>query len=135
MLMHACMHACMQMHLMKLFLSSKNQYRTNFLRYPDRLLIAIQLGTRRRKAFTIFIPSRRKIEFLQKNIAQLNVEFKETNVADHRLNNKNCLSDNNVLHAKSKAVYRVYQKKLNRFEIALNFAKHLFVSGFLYIYI
>jgi hypothetical protein len=29
--------------------------------------------------------------------------------------------------------YRVYQKKLNRFEIALNFAKHLFVSGF-YIY-
>ena len=30
-------------------------------------------------------------------------------------------------------VYRVYQKKLNRFEIALNFAKHLFVSGFLYI--
>ena len=31
------------------------------------------------------------------------------------------------------AIYRVYQKKLNRFEIALNFAKHLFVSGFLYI--
>ena len=30
-------------------------------------------------------------------------------------------------------LYRVYQKKLNRFEIALNFAKHLFVSGFLYI--
>jgi hypothetical protein len=29
--------------------------------------------------------------------------------------------------------YRVYKKKLNRFEIALNFAKHLFVSGFLYI--
>ena len=25
------------------------------------------------------------------------------------------------------------KKKLNRFEIALNFAKHLFVSGFLYI--
>ena len=32
-------------------------------------------------------------------------------------------------------IYRVYKKKLNRFEIALNFAKHLFVSGFLYIYI
>ena len=30
-------------------------------------------------------------------------------------------------------VYRVYQKKLNRFEIALNFAKHLLVSGFIYI--
>jgi hypothetical protein len=30
-------------------------------------------------------------------------------------------------------LYRVYQKKLNRFEIALNFAKQLFVSGFLYI--
>jgi hypothetical protein len=30
-------------------------------------------------------------------------------------------------------LYRVYKKKLNRFEIALNFAKHLFVSGFLYI--
>ena len=30
-------------------------------------------------------------------------------------------------------IYRVYKKKLNRFEIALNFAKHLFVSGFLYI--
>jgi hypothetical protein len=30
-------------------------------------------------------------------------------------------------------IYRVYQKKLNRFEIAFNFAKHLFVSGFLYI--
>ena len=30
-------------------------------------------------------------------------------------------------------LYRVYQKKLNRFEIALNFAKHLFVSGFIYI--
>jgi hypothetical protein len=31
-------------------------------------------------------------------------------------------------------IYRVYKKKLNRFEIALNFAKQLFVSGF-YIYI
>ena len=31
-------------------------------------------------------------------------------------------------------LYRVYKKKLNRFEIALNFAKHLFVSGFFYIY-
>ncbi|CAB4022685.1 Hypothetical predicted protein, partial [Paramuricea clavata] len=30
-------------------------------------------------------------------------------------------------------LYRVYKKKLNRFEIALNFAKHLFVSGFLYV--
>jgi hypothetical protein len=30
-------------------------------------------------------------------------------------------------------LYRVYKKKLNRFEIALNFAKHLFVSGFFYI--
>ena len=32
-----------------------------------------------------------------------------------------------------RVLYRVYKKKLNRFEIALNFAKHLFVSGFLYI--
>ena len=30
-------------------------------------------------------------------------------------------------------IYRMYKKKLNRFEIALNYAKHLFVSGFLYI--
>ena len=29
--------------------------------------------------------------------------------------------------------YRVYKKKLNRFEIALNFAKQLLVSSFLYI--
>jgi hypothetical protein len=56
--------------------------------------MAIQLVTRRRKAFTIFIPSRRRIEFLQKNITQLNVEFKEINVVDHRRNNKDCLSDN-----------------------------------------
>ena len=28
------------------------------------------------------------------------------------------------------SVYRVYQKKLNRFEIALNFAKQLLVSSF-----
>jgi hypothetical protein len=32
------------------------------------------------------------------------------------------------------SLYRVYKKKLNRFEIALNFAKQLFVSGF-FIYI
>jgi hypothetical protein len=67
------------------------------------LLIAIQLVTRPRKAFTIFIPSRRRIEFLQKNITQLNVEFKAINVADHRKNNKNCLSDN--ADAKRKAEY------------------------------
>jgi hypothetical protein len=32
-------------------------------------------------------------------------------------------------------IYRVYQKKLNRFEIALNFAKQLFVSCFWYIWL
>jgi hypothetical protein len=68
-------------------------------------LIAIQLVTRRRKAFTIFIPSRCRIEFLQKNITQLNVEFKEVNVLDHRKNNKNCLSDNADGDAKRKAEY------------------------------
>ena len=66
-------------------------------------MIAIELVARRRKAFTIFIPSRRKIEFLQKNITQLNVEFKDINVPDHRLNNKDCLSDN--ADAKRKAEY------------------------------
>ena len=30
-------------------------------------------------------------------------------------------------------LYRVYKKKLNRFEIALNFAKQLLLSSFLYI--
>jgi hypothetical protein len=90
---------------MKRFLSSKNQDRANFRQYPDRLLIAIQLETRRRKAFTIFIPSRRRIEFLQKNITQLNVEFKEINVLDHRKNDKNCVSDNDFLDAKRKTEY------------------------------
>jgi hypothetical protein len=85
---------------MKRFLSSNNKYRTNFLQHPDRLVIAIQLVTRRRKAFTIPIPSRRRIEFLQKNVTQSNVEFKDINVHDHRLNNKNCL-----LYAKRKAEY------------------------------
>jgi hypothetical protein len=75
------------------------------------LLIAIQLVTRRRKAFTIFIPSRRRIEFLQKNITQLNVEFNDINVADHSLNNKNCLSGNDVLDGKRKAEYIMYGQK------------------------
>ena len=35
---------------------------------------------------------------------------------------------------KNLLIYRVHQKKLNRFEIALNFAKQLLVSSFLYIY-
>jgi hypothetical protein len=63
------------------------------------------------KALTIFIPSRRRIEFLQKNITQLNVEFKDPNVFDNRLNNKNCLSDNDVLDAKRKATYIMYGQK------------------------
>jgi hypothetical protein len=75
------------------------------------LLIAIQLVARRRKAFTIFIPSRRRIEFLQKNITQLNVEFKQANAFDHSLNNKNCLSENDVLDAKRKAEYIMYGQK------------------------
>jgi hypothetical protein len=98
-------------------------------------LIVIQLVTRRRKAFTIFIPSRRRIEFLQKNITQLNVEFKEINVFDHRLSNKNCLSDNNVLDAKYKAVYIVYGQKQQKkqptakehVEILLRFKTRVFL--------
>jgi hypothetical protein len=31
-------------------------------------------------------------------------------------------------------IYRVYKKKLNRFEIALNFAKQPLVSSFFYVY-
>jgi hypothetical protein len=81
---------------------------------PDRLLIAIHLVTRRRKAFKIFIPSRRRIEFLQKNITQLNVEFKDTSVVDQRSNNKNCLSDNGVLDAKRKAANIMYAGRNNR---------------------
>jgi hypothetical protein len=104
------MHAS-AVNQMKRFLSSNNYYRTNFLPYPDRLLIAIQLVTRRRKAFTIFIPSRRRIEFLQKNNTQLNVEFKDISVPYHRLNDKNCLSDNDFLGAKRKALYVMYGQK------------------------
>ncbi len=46
------------------------------------------MTTRIRNAFIIFTPSRRRIEFLQKNIRQLKVEFIDTNVFDQRLNNK-----------------------------------------------
>jgi hypothetical protein len=81
---------------------------------PDRLLIAIHLVTRRRKVFNIFIPSRRRIEFLQKNITQLNVEFKDTSVVDQRSNNKNCLSDNGVPDAKRKAANIMYTGRNNR---------------------
>jgi hypothetical protein len=99
------------------------------------LLVAIQLVTRRRKAFTIFIPSRRRIEFLQKNITQLNVEFKEINVADHRSNNKNCLSDIDVFDAKRKAEYIMYGQKQQKkqptakehVEILLRFKIRLFL--------
>ena len=59
----------------------------------------------------MFNPSRRRTEFLQKNITQLNVEFKDINVADHRLNDKNCPPDNDALDAKRKAVYIVYGQK------------------------
>jgi hypothetical protein len=62
--------------------SQRAIYRDIFLQYQIYIIIT-QLVTRSGKAFTIFIPSRRKIEFLQKNITQLNVEFKEINVADH----------------------------------------------------
>ena len=41
---------------------------------------------------TIFIPSRRKVEFLQKNITQFNVELIEVNVFTQRLNKVACLS-------------------------------------------
>jgi hypothetical protein len=41
----------------------------------------------------------------------LNVEFKEANVLDQRLNNKNCLSDNDVLNAKHEAAYIMYGQK------------------------
>ena len=63
----------------------------------------------RRNDFIIFIPSWRRIEFLQKNIRQLNVEFIERNVFDHKLNNKtrlsyNCISDD----AKRKTEYIIF---------------------------
>ena len=64
----------------------------------------IQFVNCRRKAFSIFILSRRGIEFFQKNITQLNV-VNEINVFDHRSNNKNCLPDNSVSEAKRKAIY------------------------------
>lgn len=62
----------------------------------------VYLVMRIRKASTIFIPSRRRIVFLQKNIRQLNVELIERNVFDHRLKNKTCLSKNGVSDAKRK---------------------------------
>jgi hypothetical protein len=40
-----------------------------------------------------------------------------------------------VINVTSVLLYRVYKKKLNRFEIALNFAKQLLVSSFLYIWL
>jgi hypothetical protein len=40
-----------------------------------------------RKTLINFVPSRRKIEFLQKNIRLFNVELIETNVFDHKRNN------------------------------------------------
>ena len=77
-------------------------------------ILIIQFVKSRRKSFTIFIPSRRRTEFLQKNVTQLNVEFKEVNVPDHRLNNKNCLSDNDALDAKRKAKYIMYGQKQHK---------------------
>jgi hypothetical protein len=48
----------------------------------------------------------------------------------HQMVFNSIVSDINKIH------YRVYKKKLNRFEIALNFAKQLLVSSlFIYIYI
>ena len=46
----------------------------------------------RSKHFNIFIPSRRRNEFLQKNITQLRVEFMQANVLAQILNNMRCLS-------------------------------------------
>ena len=43
----------------------------------------VQLRSLVQRHFAVFIPSRRKIEFLQKNIRQLNVEFTKTNVLHH----------------------------------------------------
>jgi hypothetical protein len=40
----------------------------------------------------------------------------------------------NQAHTLTQLNYRVYKKKLNRFEIALNFAKQLLVSSFIYIH-
>ena len=87
------------------------------------------------KPFTIFNPSRRRTEFLQKNITQVNVEFKEANVLNHRLNDKNCSSDNDVLDARLKASYVMYgqeqQKKQptakEHVEILLRFKVRVFL--------
>jgi hypothetical protein len=51
----------------------------------------------------------------------------------HNALNKHATGAHSNTSAENLNIYRVYKKKLNRFEIALNFAKQLFVSGFLYI--
>lgn len=66
------------------------------------------------RRFNILIPSRRRIEFLQKNITQLNVEFKQRNVLDHMLNKMAFLSFREVLDVKPQIEYiscGVEQKK------------------------
>ena len=52
----------------------------------------VQLKSLVQRHFAVFIPSRRKIEFLQKNIRQLNVEFTKTNVLHHIANDLTCRS-------------------------------------------
>jgi uncharacterized membrane protein len=54
------------------------------------------------KYFTAFIPSWRSIEFFQKNIRQLNVEFIETNVLIHKLNGTTFLSYNDIFCAENR---------------------------------
>ena len=55
-----------------------------------------------RKYLSSFNPSRRRIEFLQKNIRQLNVEFIETNVVSHTLNGNTFSLYNDIFCAEHK---------------------------------
>jgi hypothetical protein len=57
------------------------------------------------KALIIFIPSRRKIEFLQKNITQFNVELIDTNVFAHRPINRSSSSYDCAPDTERKAEY------------------------------
>ena len=85
--------------------------------------------------FSILIPSRRRIEFFQKNIRQLNVEFIKTKVFDQMLNNLMRLSFGSVSDVKDNTEYIICGKEQTKkqpianehVEMLLKFINRLFL--------
>jgi hypothetical protein len=85
--------------------------------------------------FSILIPSRLRIEFLQKNIRQLNVEFIKTKVFDQMLNNLMRLSFGSVSDVKDNTEYIICGKEQTKkqpianehVEMLLKFINRLFL--------